>query len=204
MDKEGIDVALLYPSRGLFVLGYDHSAIKGAEGLDPNFRRLSRAPITTGFTILPRRTASGSYQWPWWRRTTLNRRWPKPGAVLGISASREFFAARSRQPALLARPVLLPTLGGMRAPGYSNRFSWRRSRCADGFWRRFRPLISDDVAHLLSQCWTDGGGGQPDGGRSLEISPSCGSAFWKPTVPGRPGCWLALTIITSTTSEGTK
>ena len=37
MDKEGIDVALLYPSRGLFVLGYDHSAIKGAEGLDPKF-----------------------------------------------------------------------------------------------------------------------------------------------------------------------
>src|SRR5262249_50004529 len=37
MDKEGIDIALLYPSRGLFVLGYEHSEVKGDEGLDPAF-----------------------------------------------------------------------------------------------------------------------------------------------------------------------
>jgi predicted TIM-barrel fold metal-dependent hydrolase len=37
MDKEGIDVALLYPSRGLFVLGFDHKDVAEKQGLDPKF-----------------------------------------------------------------------------------------------------------------------------------------------------------------------
>lgn len=36
MDLEGIDVAVLYPSRGLFVLGLD-VATSGGDGLDPSF-----------------------------------------------------------------------------------------------------------------------------------------------------------------------
>jgi uncharacterized protein len=35
MDREGIDVAALYPSRGLFVLGVDSSETAGAKGIDP-------------------------------------------------------------------------------------------------------------------------------------------------------------------------
>jgi uncharacterized protein len=35
MDREGIDVAVLYPSRGLFVLGADSSETAGSNGLDP-------------------------------------------------------------------------------------------------------------------------------------------------------------------------
>ena len=35
MDREGIDVAALYPSRGLFVLGIDSSETAGSGGIDP-------------------------------------------------------------------------------------------------------------------------------------------------------------------------
>ena len=35
MDHEGIDVAALYPSRGLFVLGVDSSETAGSSGIDP-------------------------------------------------------------------------------------------------------------------------------------------------------------------------
>jgi uncharacterized protein len=35
MDREGIDVAALYPSRGLFVLGVDSSETAGSNGIDP-------------------------------------------------------------------------------------------------------------------------------------------------------------------------
>ena len=35
MDREGIDVAVLYPSRGLFVLGVDSSETAGSDGIDP-------------------------------------------------------------------------------------------------------------------------------------------------------------------------
>lgn len=37
MDQEGIDVAVLYPSRGLFVLGLDSAKSVGAAGLEPAF-----------------------------------------------------------------------------------------------------------------------------------------------------------------------
>ncbi len=35
MDKEGIDVAVLFPSRGLFVLGVESSETAGSKGLAP-------------------------------------------------------------------------------------------------------------------------------------------------------------------------
>jgi uncharacterized protein len=35
MDREGIDVAFMYPSRGLFVLGIDSSETAGSNGIDP-------------------------------------------------------------------------------------------------------------------------------------------------------------------------
>jgi uncharacterized protein len=35
MDREGIDVAILFPSRGLFVLGIDSTATAGERGIDP-------------------------------------------------------------------------------------------------------------------------------------------------------------------------
>ena len=37
MDAEGLDLAVLYPSRGLFVLGVDSSEHIGADGLEPAF-----------------------------------------------------------------------------------------------------------------------------------------------------------------------
>ena len=37
MDLEGLDMAVLYPSRGLFVLGIDTRAVMGDEGLEPEF-----------------------------------------------------------------------------------------------------------------------------------------------------------------------
>src|SRR5208337_1925056 len=37
MDKEGIDVAVLFPSRGLFVLGIDSTETAGEGGIEPAF-----------------------------------------------------------------------------------------------------------------------------------------------------------------------
>lgn len=37
MDKEGLDLAVMFPSRGLFVLGLDSSDHIGADGLEPAF-----------------------------------------------------------------------------------------------------------------------------------------------------------------------
>jgi len=37
MDREGLDVAVLFPSRGLFVLGLDTPQMIGADGLEPPF-----------------------------------------------------------------------------------------------------------------------------------------------------------------------
>ena len=35
MDQEGLDVAVLFPTRGLFVLGLDTKSVMGADGLEP-------------------------------------------------------------------------------------------------------------------------------------------------------------------------
>src|SRR5438034_11297788 len=37
MDREGLDVAVLFPSRGLFVLGLDAPQVMGIDGLEPDF-----------------------------------------------------------------------------------------------------------------------------------------------------------------------
>jgi predicted TIM-barrel fold metal-dependent hydrolase len=37
MDAEGLDVAVLFPSRGLFVLGLDSPQVIGVDGLEPDF-----------------------------------------------------------------------------------------------------------------------------------------------------------------------
>ena len=37
MDREGMDLAVLFPSRGLFVLALESTAVAGADGLEPEF-----------------------------------------------------------------------------------------------------------------------------------------------------------------------
>src|SRR5205085_5869398 len=37
MDREGLDRAVLFPSRGLFVLGLDSPQVVGTDGLEPEF-----------------------------------------------------------------------------------------------------------------------------------------------------------------------
>src|SRR5438552_4050581 len=37
MDKEGLDLAVLFPSRGLFVLGLDSRQVAGVDGLEGDF-----------------------------------------------------------------------------------------------------------------------------------------------------------------------
>src|SRR6185295_3823013 len=37
MDAEGLDLAVLFPSRGLFVLGLDSPQVVGVDGLEPDF-----------------------------------------------------------------------------------------------------------------------------------------------------------------------
>jgi predicted TIM-barrel fold metal-dependent hydrolase len=37
MDAEGLDLAVLFPSRGLFVLGLDSVEMRGSDGLEPDF-----------------------------------------------------------------------------------------------------------------------------------------------------------------------
>jgi predicted TIM-barrel fold metal-dependent hydrolase len=37
MDAESLDLAVLFPSRGLFVLGLDSTDVLGSDGLEPDF-----------------------------------------------------------------------------------------------------------------------------------------------------------------------
>src|SRR5687767_2599551 len=37
MDREGLDLAVMYPSRGLFVLGLDSVDMVGTDGLEPEY-----------------------------------------------------------------------------------------------------------------------------------------------------------------------
>ena len=48
MDAEGLDLAVLFPSRGLFVLGLDSSEQIGRTASSPSSPRRSPAPTTTG------------------------------------------------------------------------------------------------------------------------------------------------------------
>ena len=58
MDQEGIDVAILYPTRGLYVLGLDQAKVGAARASIPFLPPQSRGPITTGFTTFARPTAN--------------------------------------------------------------------------------------------------------------------------------------------------
>ena len=63
MEREGIDIAVLYPSRGLFVLGFDSVETVGAPRVSsPASRRRSPAPTTIGCTISAR--PIGNACWP--------------------------------------------------------------------------------------------------------------------------------------------
>ena len=56
MDDEGLDVAVLFPSRGLFVLGLDSVDVVGPDGLEPELRRRDRTGLQrlAGTTSAPR------------------------------------------------------------------------------------------------------------------------------------------------------
>ncbi len=45
MDKEALDLAVLFPSRGLFVLGLDSVEMMGNDGLEPDFAGRAPRPL---------------------------------------------------------------------------------------------------------------------------------------------------------------
>ena len=60
MDAEGLDVAVLFPSRGLFVLGLDSPQMIGTDGLEPDFAAaIARAYNDWLHDFCARRSASG-------------------------------------------------------------------------------------------------------------------------------------------------
>ena len=65
MDREGMDLAVLFPSRGLFVLALESTAVSAPTGSSPSSRRRSRAPTTTGSTTsrAPRPSACSAARW---------------------------------------------------------------------------------------------------------------------------------------------
>ena len=188
MDKEGIDVALLYPSRGLFVLGYDHSAIEGAEGLDPKFAAAiarayndwlydfaapDRQRLVPVAMVAPHDVESAVAE---------TRRCVRDLGFKGI------FLLPGSSTSTLARPVLTTHFGRNASASIFQSVFMEAARCLTDFGVGFGPYISDDVAHLLSQCWTDGGGGQPAGGGVLQNFPKLRVGFLEANCSWAP--WL--------------
>ena len=60
MDAEGLDAAVLFPSRGLFVLGLDTVEQAGADGYEPELAAAVAARTTTGCTTSVRPTPPAS------------------------------------------------------------------------------------------------------------------------------------------------
>ncbi len=97
MDAEGLDLAVLFPSRGLFVLGLDSSEQIGADGLEPEFATaIARAYNDWLKRLLRPRVRTACTAPAWWRRTTCPAQLPKPGVAWRSSASSPSSCRRPR------------------------------------------------------------------------------------------------------------
>ena len=129
MDREGIDVAVLYPSRGLFVLGVDSSETAGSDGIDPELA-----------TAIARAYNDWLYEFMAPDRKRMY------GAAMVAAHDAKAAAAETRRcvekygfkaifllPGQINKrpwhdPVLRRAVGRMRATRHHGRFSWRRPR----------------------------------------------------------------------------
>ena len=96
MDAEGLDAAVLFPSRGLFVLGLDTVEQAGdAPGYEPGLAAAVAARTTTGCTTSVRKTRRGSSAPGSWHRTTSMRRPTRSSASCRTTGSRPCSCTRA-------------------------------------------------------------------------------------------------------------
>ena len=96
MNAEGLDLAVLFPSRGLFVLGLDSAEQIGTTAWSPSSPRRSPGPTTTGSRTSATTRPTACSDPAWWRRTTSTAPSPRPGAAWRSSASRRSSCRRRR------------------------------------------------------------------------------------------------------------
>ena len=89
MDAEGLDLAVLFPSRGLFVLGIDSVDQVGADGLEPEYATRDRTGVQRldEGLLRPRAPVACSAR-AWSRRTMCPARSTRPAGASRSSASR--------------------------------------------------------------------------------------------------------------------
>ena len=128
MDAEGLDMAVLYPSRGLFVLGLDSVEQAGPDGLEPEYATaIARAYndwMKDFCDVAPTRMFGAGMVAPH----------DVDGAVvearrcveeLGFKAI--FLAPGDGEPSTVAPPGVRPAVGGGRAPRRADRVPRRRA-----------------------------------------------------------------------------
>ena len=191
MDVEGLDLAVLFPSRGLFVLGLDSVEQIGADGLEPAFATAIARAYNDWMADFCKDVA---------RPHVRRRRWSRPHDIDGA-----VLEARRCVEELGFKAVFL-------APGCVNRRPWHHpaydplwaeiaaARRADHLPRR-RPDLpharllarrarqADDVAHVQPAARHPVRDGEPVRRRRARALPrTCGSACSRATARGRRGC----------------
>ena len=188
MDAEGLDVAVLFPSRGLFVLGLDTREQAGTDGYEPEFaaaiargvQRLAARLLPAGPRPAVRRRAARAA-----RRRRRGRR--DRARVERLRLQDRLPAPGVREPPAVARPALRPDLGGVRARSTCRSASTAavrttcvpttRSRCSTTLmmWHTFdQPLGVMAVAVSLT------GGGVLERFPNLRVGLLEGNCGWAP------------------------
>ena len=149
MDVEGLDLAVLFPSRGLFVLGLDSVEAIGTDGLEPAFATAiarayndwladfcsprARPPVRRGHGRAPRHRGRGARGPPLRRGARLQGDLPR---------------ARLREPPAVAPPGLRPAVGRDPAARRPDRVPRRRPDLPHARLLARRVRQADDVAHV--------------------------------------------------------
>ena len=147
MDEEGVDVAVLFPSRGLFVLGLDSTEHVGADGLEPGLAAaIARAYNDWMADYCSESPTPAGRRSP---RAPRCRRRRRRGAALHRDARVQdgLHAARPRQRPGVERSRLRPDLAHVRAARGPGVLPRRRSELPAA---RLHPRVRQphDVAHL--------------------------------------------------------
>ena len=147
MDAEGLDVAVLFPSRGLFVLGLDSTDHVGPDGLEPglataiarayndwlhDFCGADRSRLFGAALLAPHDVDAAVAE---------VRR-----AVVDLGFKTVFVHPGLRERAVVARPGVRPDLGRVRAPRRADVLPRRRAELPPARLHA-RVRQHDDVAH---------------------------------------------------------
>ena len=149
MDAEGLDMAVLYPSRGLFVLGLDSVEQVGPDGLEPEYATaIARAYNDWMKDFCD--VAPDSHVRRGHGRAARRRRRGRRGAPVrrGARLQGDLPRAGDGEPPTVAPPGVRPAVGGDRAPRRADRVPRRRADVPHARLQPRGPPRDDAVAHV--------------------------------------------------------